>query len=88
MTSHLSGGESQGADGITEKGAQRAWSSRRASARTTAPAGRAHDPGGYPPALLDANKIANPAHDWGYTVVAECFVGAHAVAARWAAVPV
>src|ERR1700735_2502737 len=30
-------------------------------------AGPAYDPGAYPPALLDANKIADPAHDWGYT---------------------
>jgi hypothetical protein len=27
----------------------------------------AYDPGAYPPALLDANTIADPAHDWGYT---------------------
>jgi len=30
-------------------------------------AGPAYDPGAYPPALLDANTIADPAHDWGYT---------------------
>jgi choline dehydrogenase len=30
-------------------------------------AGRAYAPGAYPPALLDANKIADPDHDWGYT---------------------
>ena len=30
-------------------------------------AGHAYAPGAYPPALLDANKIADPDHDWGYT---------------------
>ncbi len=30
-------------------------------------AGRAYAPGAYPPALLDADKIADPDHDWGYT---------------------
>src|ERR1700678_3117542 len=30
-------------------------------------AGAAYDPGAYPPALLDADRIADPAHDWGYT---------------------
>ena len=30
-------------------------------------AGPAYAPGAYPPALLDANKIADPDHDWGYT---------------------
>jgi choline dehydrogenase-like flavoprotein len=30
-------------------------------------AGHAYAPDGYPPALLDANKIADPDHDWGYT---------------------
>lgn len=30
-------------------------------------AGRAYAPGAYPPALLDANKIADADHDWGYT---------------------
>jgi len=30
-------------------------------------AGRAYPPGAYPPALLDANKVADPEHDWGYT---------------------
>ena len=30
-------------------------------------AGHAYAPDAYPPALLDANKIADPAHDWGYT---------------------
>ena len=31
-------------------------------------AGHAYAPDAYPPALLDANKIADPDHDWGYTV--------------------
>jgi choline dehydrogenase len=30
-------------------------------------AGHAYTPDAYPPALLDANKIADPEHDWGYT---------------------
>jgi choline dehydrogenase len=30
-------------------------------------AGHAYAPDAYPPALLDANRIADPAHDWGYT---------------------
>ncbi|HEY2060541.1 MAG TPA: GMC family oxidoreductase N-terminal domain-containing protein [Amycolatopsis sp.] len=30
-------------------------------------AGPAYAPGAYPPGLLDANKIADPQHDWGYT---------------------
>jgi choline dehydrogenase len=30
-------------------------------------AGHAYAPGAYPPALLDANRIADPDHDWGYT---------------------
>ncbi len=30
-------------------------------------AGHAYAPGAYPPALLDANTIADPDHDWGYT---------------------
>jgi choline dehydrogenase len=30
-------------------------------------AGHAYAPDAYPPALLDANKIADPDHDWGYT---------------------
>jgi choline dehydrogenase len=30
-------------------------------------AGHAYAPGAYPPALLDANKVADPDHDWGYT---------------------
>jgi choline dehydrogenase len=30
-------------------------------------AGHAYGPAAYPPALLDANKIADPDHDWGYT---------------------
>lgn len=30
-------------------------------------AGHAYAPGAYPPALRDANKIADPDHDWGYT---------------------
>jgi choline dehydrogenase len=30
-------------------------------------AGHAYAPGAYPPALLDANEIADPDHDWGYT---------------------
>jgi choline dehydrogenase len=30
-------------------------------------AGHAYAPGAYPTALLDANKVADPAHDWGYT---------------------
>ena len=30
-------------------------------------AGHAYAPDAYPPALLDANTIADPAHDWGYT---------------------
>ncbi len=30
-------------------------------------AGHAYPPDAYPPALLDANKIADPDHDWGYT---------------------
>jgi choline dehydrogenase len=30
-------------------------------------AGHAYRPDAYPPALLDANKIADPEHDWGYT---------------------
>jgi choline dehydrogenase len=30
-------------------------------------AGHAYAPDAYPPALLDANKIADPEHDWGYT---------------------
>lgn len=30
-------------------------------------AGHAYAPGAYPPALLDADKIADPDHDWGYT---------------------
>jgi choline dehydrogenase len=29
-------------------------------------AGHVYPPDGYPPALLDANTIADPAHDWGY----------------------
>jgi choline dehydrogenase len=29
--------------------------------------GRAYAPGTYPPALLDASRIADPDHDWGYT---------------------
>lgn len=29
-------------------------------------AGHAYAPDAYPPALLDANKIADPDHDWGY----------------------
>jgi len=28
-------------------------------------AGHAYAPDAYPPALLDANKIADPDHDWG-----------------------
>jgi choline dehydrogenase len=30
-------------------------------------AGHAYAPDAYPPGLLDANRIADPAHDWGYT---------------------
>ena len=30
-------------------------------------AGHAYAPDAYPPALLDADKIADPDHDWGYT---------------------
>ena len=30
-------------------------------------ASHAYWPDAYPPALLDANKIADPDHDWGYT---------------------
>ena len=30
-------------------------------------AGHAYAPDAYPPALLDASKIADPDHDWGYT---------------------
>ena len=30
-------------------------------------AGRAYAPDAYPPALLDADRIADPDHDWGYT---------------------
>jgi choline dehydrogenase len=30
-------------------------------------AGHAYAPDAYPPGLLDANKIADPDHDWGYT---------------------
>lgn len=30
-------------------------------------AGRAYAPDVYPPGLLNANKIADPEHDWGYT---------------------
>jgi len=30
-------------------------------------AGHVYPPDGYPPALLDANKIADPDHDWGDT---------------------
>jgi choline dehydrogenase-like flavoprotein len=30
-------------------------------------AGHAYARGAYPPALLDANTIADPEHDWGYT---------------------
>ena len=30
-------------------------------------AGHAYASDAYPPALLDANKIADPDHDWGYT---------------------
>jgi choline dehydrogenase len=30
-------------------------------------AGPAYAPDAYPPALLDANRVADPAHDWGYT---------------------
>ena len=30
-------------------------------------AGQAYAPDAYPPALLDANTIADPDHDWGYT---------------------
>jgi choline dehydrogenase len=30
-------------------------------------AGHAYPPDGYPPALLDASKVADPDHDWGYT---------------------
>ncbi len=30
-------------------------------------AGHAYAPDAYPPALLDANRIADPDHDWGYT---------------------
>ena len=30
-------------------------------------AGHAYAPDAYPPALQDANKIADPEHDWGYT---------------------
>jgi choline dehydrogenase len=30
-------------------------------------AGHAYSPGAYPPALLDASKLADPDHDWGYT---------------------
>ncbi len=30
-------------------------------------AGHAYAPDAYPPALLDAGKIADPDHDWGYT---------------------
>jgi len=30
-------------------------------------AGRVYAPDAYPAALLDADKIADPAHDWGYT---------------------
>src|SRR4051794_29181364 len=30
-------------------------------------AGRVYAPDAYPAALLDANRIADPAHDWGYT---------------------
>jgi choline dehydrogenase len=53
--------------------AQLARSSRPASARTRrersccSKAGHAYAPDAYPPALLDANKIADSDHDWGYT---------------------
>ena len=30
-------------------------------------AGHAYAPGAYPPGLLNANKVADPDHDWGYT---------------------
>ena len=30
-------------------------------------AGRAYGPDAYPGALLDASKLADPDHDWGYT---------------------
>jgi choline dehydrogenase len=30
-------------------------------------AGHAYAPDAYPPALLDADQIADPDHDWGYT---------------------
>ena len=30
-------------------------------------AGHAYAPGAYPPALLDASRIADPDYDWGYT---------------------
>jgi choline dehydrogenase len=30
-------------------------------------AGHAYAPDAYPPALLDANKVGDPDHDWGYT---------------------
>ena len=30
-------------------------------------AGHAYAPDAYPPALLDASKLADPDHDWGYT---------------------
>ena len=30
-------------------------------------AGRAYGPDAYPGALLDATKLADPDHDWGYT---------------------
>jgi len=31
-------------------------------------AGHAYAPDAYPPALLDASRIADPDHGWGYTV--------------------
>jgi choline dehydrogenase len=31
-------------------------------------AGHAYAPDAYPPALLDASKVADPDHDWGYTL--------------------
>jgi choline dehydrogenase len=30
-------------------------------------AGHAYAPGAYPPALLDADQVADPDHDWGYS---------------------
>lgn len=30
-------------------------------------AGHAYASDAYPPAMLDANKIVDPDHDWGYT---------------------